>query len=97
MTVFWVDNFDLNVETCGGGAINITHWMAFQEVSDKTSVVEENISVPKSKKRRLEDVNRIDDSIAVNDKKEPDVTIANDVATDVTVNVHFSSKYFLWL
>ena len=87
----------MNVETrCGGGAIDITHLMAFQDVSDKTSVVKENISVPKSKKRRL-DVNRIDDSIAVNHKKEPDITIENEVATDVTVNVHFSSKYFLWL
>ena len=60
----------MNVEIqCCEGAINITHLMAFQEVSEGTYVVKENVSVPKSKKKRLADVNRIDDSIAVNDKK----------------------------
>ena len=37
LTVFWADNFDMNLETqCGGGAIDITHMMAFQEATDGT-------------------------------------------------------------
>ena len=39
LTVFWVDNFDMKVESQGGGGtINITHLMAFQEVTDRTTV-----------------------------------------------------------
>ena len=31
-TIFWVDNFDVNVEKAGGGgAVSTTHLVAFQE------------------------------------------------------------------
>ena len=37
LTVFWADNFDMNVKAqCGGGAINISHLVEFQEVTDRT-------------------------------------------------------------
>ena len=36
LTNFWVDNFDINVDTpTAGGAINSTHLLAFQEESDE--------------------------------------------------------------
>ena len=37
LTVFRADNFDMNVKAqCRGGAINISHLMEFQEVTDMT-------------------------------------------------------------
>ena len=37
LIVFWADNFDMNVKAqCGGGAINISHLMELQEVTDRT-------------------------------------------------------------
>lgn len=37
LAVFWPDNFQMIVEAqCGGGPINITHLIAFQEVTDRT-------------------------------------------------------------
>ena len=38
ITVFWLDNFDMNVELATGGeAINNTHMVAFQEETEHTS------------------------------------------------------------
>ena len=47
LTYFWLDNFDVKVEkqTGGSGAVNTTHLMAFQEVSN---TVEANI-IPKDR------------------------------------------------
>ena len=51
LTVFWANNFDINVEArCGGGAINITHLMAFQEVTDRTKYISNKVNVTKSKR-----------------------------------------------
>ena len=51
LTVFWADNFDMNVEVqCGGGAINITHLMAFQQVTDRTEYISNKVNVTKSKR-----------------------------------------------
>ena len=41
----------MNVETqCGGGAINITQLMAFQEVTDRTEYISNKVNVTKSKR-----------------------------------------------
>ena len=50
LTVFWVDNFDMNVEAqCGGGAVNVTYLMTFQEVTDRTEYISNKVNVTKSK------------------------------------------------
>ena len=51
LTVFWADNFDMNVKAqCGGGAINITHLITYQEVTDRTEYISNKVSVIKSKR-----------------------------------------------
>ena len=53
LSLFWVDNFDLTTDTqYGGGALNITTLMAFQEgqAQDSQNV---NVSVPRKASRRL--------------------------------------------
>ena len=51
LTVFWADNFDMNVEAqCGGGATNITPLMASQQVTDRTEYISNKVNVTKSKR-----------------------------------------------
>ena len=49
-THFWTDNFDKNIERkVGGGSINTTHLMAFQEWSHGAITNTEGIIIPKKK------------------------------------------------
>jgi hypothetical protein len=75
LTYFWVDNFDVNIDNqTGGGAVNTTHLVAFQEAfSSNVTVETEHIQLPKSKRRKFE----IDPTcdlpfILVDKNKEPD-------------------------
>ena len=55
LTVFWADNFDMNVEAqCGGSAIKIIHLMAFQEGTDRTEYISNKVNVTKSKRSVVE-------------------------------------------
>ena len=48
---FWADNFDTTTDQqYGGGAINITHLMAFQEGISQTSSNWDVVKRPKKKK-----------------------------------------------
>ena len=72
LTTFWWDNFDRNIETASGaGSIHNTPGIMFQEESACTFNRNENVSIPKSKRRsiRLEDVRPIQ-ATAVNPKKD---------------------------
>ena len=54
LTYFWVDNFDMNIERqCGGGALNTTHLIAFQEESQHSFQSKPNISIPRNKSHKL--------------------------------------------
>ena len=73
LTTFWWDNFDRNIETASGaGFIHNTPGIMFQEESACTVNRNENVSIPKSKRRsvRLEDVRPIH-ATAINPKKYP--------------------------
>ena len=73
LTTFWWDNFDRNIETASGaGSIHNTTGIMFQEESACTVNRNENVSIPKSKRRsvRLEDVRPIQ-ATAINPKKDP--------------------------
>ena len=53
-THFWADNIDMNIERMvGGGSINITHLMAFQEWSHGATANTEGIIIPKKKSCKL--------------------------------------------
>ena len=54
LTFFWVDNFDLNIETqTGHGAINSTHMIAFQEEEAVTVQEELSLQFERKKSRTL--------------------------------------------
>ena len=54
LTVFWADNFGKNVgKETGGGAINMTTMMVFQEFSIGAVRADCKVSVPKTKSRTV--------------------------------------------
>ena len=54
ITDFWLDNFDMNVESAtGGGAINTSHTVAFQEETKHNSLLYTHTNVERTKSRRL--------------------------------------------
>ena len=51
---FWLDNFDMNVESAtGGGAINTTNMVALQEEIEYTWLLYTHTNVERTKSRRL--------------------------------------------
>ena len=97
LTFFWVDNFDINVETqTGHGAINSTHMVAFQEESDVSELPQESVLFERMRKRRLELPEKEPDEIFVDAKKEPptfpDVLVENQFSRE-----SFLKSYFLWI
>ena len=53
LTIFWVDNLDINVEKqIGGGAVNTTHLVAFQEPNEFAAIESNNVSLERLKKKR---------------------------------------------
>lgn len=99
LTVFWADNFDMNVEAqCGGGAIDITHMMAFQEATDGTEYISNQISVTKSKKPVTIEKTQ-NEQIVVNVKKEPNILVMHTTSNEdcTAVSSQFEKTYFMWL
>lgn len=74
VTVFWADKFDCIVETlAGGGAINSTHIIAFQE-SLQCSSSNTRINIERDKRRSIDlDVNEDMFQPICDTKKEADV------------------------
>ena len=94
-TYFWVDNFDVQVDRLvGGGSINNTHLMAFQEVQEGTQLIENNISVPRKKSRQIfyEDLNI--PIMKIDNNKEPP-HLAEEHIFDYCEN-EFNMFHFLW-
>ena len=61
----------MNVEArCGGGAININHLMAFQEVTDRTEYICNKVNVTKLKRTVIAGETP-EKQFKINDKKEP--------------------------
>ena len=53
-TWFWVDNFDVLVEKAGGGgSVNTTHLVAFQEPGIRGIDKDLHVTIPRSRKRKL--------------------------------------------
>ncbi|KAG1711251.1 hypothetical protein GQR58_002553 [Nymphon striatum] len=96
LTVFWVDNFDVIVEkNLGGGAVNTTHLMAFQEQAHHAK---QDIYIPvqRSKKRKL---NALEDdehvAFTIDTATEPPRQASSqDFSYD---NTPFQQLQFIWL
>ena len=98
LTYFWVDNFDMNVETqAGGGAINITHLVAFQEASERSSVLKDEVNFPRTKKRKIDLQNEPTKALLIDAKKEPPLIQTIQNVTSHFDTTAFSPSYFIWL
>ena len=55
LTIFWVDNFDIKVETqTGATSVNTTHMLAFQENCTNSLKQTPEINIPRSRKRKIQ-------------------------------------------
>ena len=96
-THYWVDNFDVIVEKMGGGgSINTTHLVAFQEQSMQCRTSEVVINVPRKKRRTLyyEDINI--SSERVDKISEPERNMGISKMNDEEIKSLFNRQYLLW-
>ena len=96
-THYWVDNFDVTVEKMsGGGSINTTHLVAYQENSNNCVTSESRINIPRKKGRKLfhEDVNI--HQKPVGKKPEPEGSMDTPVNFK-ELKMKFNDMYLLWL
>ena len=101
LTFFWVDSFDINVDNqCGGGAINTTHLVAFQEKGESHVALSrnaQNYSLSRSMKKKSLQTETIEDpDLYIDVKKEPPALSDNEDHWQFNMNP-FSSKYFFWV
>ena len=55
LTVFWVDNFDIKVETqTGATSVNTSHMVAFQENCTNSLKQTPEVNIPRSGKKKIQ-------------------------------------------
>ena len=95
-THFWVDNFDIKVDKqVGGGSINTTHLMVFQDSSQGIYVKGNTPSIERKRNRKifLEDLNI--NSFSVDRKKNPPKIFPQSQIE--TYDSGFNKKFFFWI
>ena len=94
-TFFWVDNFDVQIDRLsGGGSVNTTHLMAFQEPAEGTRGINKIQSVPRKKSRQLfyEDIQV--PYLKIDRNKEPPIqSLQHDFSYS---DNEFNMCYFIW-
>ena len=83
---------------CEGGAINITHVMAFQEVIDRTEYISNKVNVTKSKWLAIA-AEAHEKQLKVNVKKTPNsiINCATNNKKYTVLSSQFRKTYFIWL
>ena len=98
LTFYWVNNFDVIVERqAGGGAINTTHLVAFQEPTElSVNNTNETISVEYSRKRTVENIEPKNVSCgSIDSKREPrNLNINENICSNK--GKLMTMQYFLW-
>jgi hypothetical protein len=97
LTVFWVDNFDMKVESqTGCNSIHTTHLVAFQEESPGSISRTMHVSMERTKDRQVHyDIPRM--QLVVNSKKEPALMPRTYEAEETPSFTKMFQTYFLWL
>ena len=95
-TFFWVDNFDVTVEKAsGGGSVNTTHLVAFQEIDENTVSSNVCVSVDRIKSHRLlVDNNLPTFKLQIDKKKDPDLLPDINLTCE---SIEMNIQYFVWL
>jgi len=94
-TFFWVDNFDIKIDrVLGGGSVNNTHLMAFQEITSESIRVKHTITVKRKKSRNIfyEDLNT--QTLHIDREIEPPFVNSNNEFD--YCSKEFDLVYFLW-
>ena len=101
LTYFWVDNFDMNLETqTGHGALNSTHMVAFQEESRLTMLEITDIELPRSKRRSLQVCESEPVDLIVNANKQPPLTFSTNIDEpyfSCDQEFPYVANYLLWI
>lgn len=101
LTFFWVDNLDLVIDKqYGGGAINITSMMAFQEnnVKNNETLKSPSVSVIRKKSRKLTTEIDTPGNCVIDVKKSPpQLDFTPDQINTETDDLKFNYLYMLWL
>lgn len=97
-TVFWVDNFDCIIEcVTGGGSVNTTHMMVFQEMTENTVInqSDENVERKKTRKFIADDLKGSLSGIKIDNHAGPPIvsTPGENFQDDSKIAI----KYFIWL
>jgi hypothetical protein len=86
LTYFWVDNFDMNLETnTGHGAIYSTHMVAFQEESPLTIKQSNEIQFLRTKHRSLHEVSDTEPVIVVVNANKHQEKVFKNLYTQPTI------------
>lgn len=98
LTVFWVDNFDMKVESQSGhNSINTTHLVAFQEKTQNAVFQPSSVSVEKTGQRTIPAPNKSIAKIEMNPKKEPPMLPQAGSSSTVYQLSEQMESYFLWI
>ena len=88
----------MNVESAtGGGAINTTHMVAFQEETEHTSLLYTHTNVERTKSRRLKIENLNFGRLAINIKQEHPVFSQTDELQAQELVNPFCMNYLIWV
>ena len=92
-TYFWVDNFDVTVEIAtGGGSVNTTHLVAFQEIDEIVST-NTSVTVDRIKSRRLLfDDNLSSLNLLIDKKKDPELLQDISFTSELSQDISFTSE-----
>ena len=72
ITYVWVDNFDKIIESMtGGGAVNSTHMIAFQEKSNSSLLNKNKVTFERNRHRKLPPQQHNANNLHVNTKQNP--------------------------
>ena len=97
-THFWVDNFDIKVDRIGGGgSINTTYLMAFQEHQSHSQPNINTITVPRKKSRVLFDEDVSVEVKPVNVYKKPKKIQSRNATCNVEKKDYFKNLYAMWI
>ena len=97
-TMFWVDNSDCIIESVtGGGSVNTTCMMVFQEMTEKASINQSDTNITRTKARNFT-ANHVKEStsdIKIDPRARPqNVSTAS---KDFQDSSRIAVKYFIWL
>ena len=96
LTHFWVANFDVIVDSSkGGGSVNTTHLVAFQELSENIQRVDTDVSIECSGKRKF-----LREEVVYNSAflyKKPEPPLISVPSTCESKDRIFQTRYLVWL